>query len=280
MRATCRAMAVQGDVRAEPPGEPSGPLELQERVRGDDWISLAAGGRLVVREPRTARETTLRGPGRARLCVDSQEEAWLLAGDFESTPGSGESPGAEQWIVTTLGVVRYAAAKVVVGVSPAGTSISVADGAAFAWPTDDASVAPPPAPDAGPPSPAAPDGEGWLRVTGGRVLLATKAPNNPRDLARSVAARCSELAGRAHDLAAALLKQPGAAQAAEQVRTRRLARAACAVAHLRTSPPGAQGVDVGADLMETLRQADSAWRELPAVDTAQTGGPATPGGSD
>jgi hypothetical protein len=273
-------MAVQGEVRVEAPGEAAAPLQLQDRVRGDDWLALAPGARLVVREPRTARETTVRGPGRTRLCVDSQEEAWLAAGDFESTPGSGESPGAEQWVITPLGVVRYAAAKLVVGAGPAGTSIAVADGAAFAWPADDAKVAPPWGPDSGAAGPAAPDGEGWARVTSGRVMLSPKGPSSPRDAARSAVARCSELANRTRDLAAALLKNPAGqpaqpAQPAEQVRTRRLARAACALAHLRMTQPETM-LQTETDLAATLRQADSAWRDLPAVEVG-AGGPGEAG---
>jgi hypothetical protein len=266
-------MAVQGDVRVEAPGEPPAPLALQDRVRGEAWIALAAGGRLVVREPRTARETTVRGPGRARLCVESQEEAWLVTGDFESSPGSGESPGAEQWVITPVGVVRYGAARLVVGAGPAGTSLAVADGAAFVWPADDAAVAPRPALDSGVSGPATADGEGWIRVTGGRVMLAGKAPRSARDAARSAAARCSELATRTHDLAAALLKDPAGKQAApaEQVRTRRLARAACSLAHLRaTQLPEVEAAEAS-EVAATLSQADSAWRELPVVEVGAGG---------
>jgi hypothetical protein len=46
----------------------------------------------------------------------------------------------------------------------------------------------------------------------------------------------------------------------EQVRTRRLARAACAVANLRV---GELTTDDDAGFAHLLKQADSAWRELP-----------------
>jgi hypothetical protein len=96
----CRAIAVDGDAHLETQGahpDAAAPMAVQDRIPGDVWIALGAKGRLVVRDPRTARETTAAGPGRVRMCVDAQEESWL-AGDgvsFESTAGAGEAPGSE-----------------------------------------------------------------------------------------------------------------------------------------------------------------------------------------
>jgi hypothetical protein len=274
-------MAVEGDVRVEiqaagdptpaggAPNDKAEPLALQGRISGDSWLVLAGGGRLVVRDPRTGREGTFRGPGRARTCVDGQEEAWLPGGDYESSPGAGESPGAEQWVVTSAGVVRYASAKLVIEARPAAVSLAVADGTAFVWPAQDTNIA----------GPSTPDAEGWQRVAGGRIAFAPKARSEPREAATSAGARCSELAKEARDLAAGLLAgnrppgagdeagahpndgpEAGASRAADQVRVRRLARAACAVAQLRAR--GLPDADAQS-LLPILRQADSDWRALP-----------------
>lgn len=294
-RPVCRAIAVEGDARLDLDADASTTIAVQERILGNSWIALSPAARLVVREPKTARETTVRGPGRARMCVDSQnggaggagDESWLAAGDFESSPGSGEYPGAEQWVVTAQGVVRYAAAKVTVHARPGSASLAVAEGAAFVWAADDAGIAA---------TPATTESEGWQRVaSGGRATLTAKAPSkalseaarNAPDAARAAAAQCLQLATRARKLAVALLtpslhaaddplpSEAGAGgPAGEQVRTRRLARAACAVAHLRaeslTEP--ARG---GEGLAQMLREGDSAWRDLPEEEAPAPGeGPA------
>jgi hypothetical protein len=285
IRPACRAIAVDGDVHLEPPGtrpDAGAPMAVQDRIPDDMWIGLGAKGRLVVRDPRTARETTAAGPGRARMCVDAQEESWL-AGDgasFESSPGAGEAPGAEEWVVTELGVVRYTAARLGILVRSGGISVSVADGVAFVWPAQDATLTVNSTREGGVLPPSASDADGWERVAGpGRANLSAR-PRIRRDPAGRSApgavAQCTQLAGRTHDLAAALLAPPDdrpvgdsapndaslVANPVEQVRTRRLARAACAVANLRT----AATTEDAPDIARVLKAADSAWRELPVVD--------------
>ena len=110
-----RAIAVDGEVRSEDDG--GTPVALSSGIALDPWIDLVSGARLVAKDPRTTRETTFRGPARVRACVDSIEESWVDSGSFESSVGAGESPGAEEWVVTPLGVVRFAAAKLGVQVS-------------------------------------------------------------------------------------------------------------------------------------------------------------------
>jgi hypothetical protein len=255
------------------------------------WIGLGPKGRLVVRDPRTSRETTAAGPGRVRLCVDAQEESWI-AGDavsFESSPGSGEAPGSEEWVVTELGVVRYTAARLGVQVRPGGISVALADGVAFVWPAQDATLTiPPPAKDKGAPAPVGAaatrpsDADGWERLVGPARATLSARPRAHRDpsgrsIVAGAVAQCSQLATRTRELAAALLSPPedragnGAARGdasvvanpVEQVRTRRLARAACAVASLRTAE---LTTDDAAGFERALKQADSAWRELPVVE--------------
>ena len=105
LRIPCRAIAVDGPVRVE--GADAGALALQSEIPDQTWLSLGPDARLVAKDPRTTRETAFVGPARVRSCVAHREESWLAAGRFESAIGAGETPGAEEWVVTPLGVVRY-----------------------------------------------------------------------------------------------------------------------------------------------------------------------------
>ena len=189
----------------------------------DGWVDVAKGARLVAKDPRTTRETTFRGPGRVRPCVDDGEESWVASGSFDSTAGAGESPGQEEWVVTPFGVVRYAAAKLSMDVKPAQADVAVDAGLAFAWrpvTTGDAGALE----------------EGWARLPPGKATLANVRGEDGAAGARLAVGRCTTLATSAHDLAALLMSPGGGADAgtiAAQVTTRRLARAACAVATLR-----------------------------------------------
>jgi hypothetical protein len=278
---------VDGDVHLEAPGtqpDASAPMAIQDRIPGDVWIGLGgppAKGRLVVRDPRTARETTVAGPGRARMCVDAQEESWLVGdgASFESSPGAGEMPGAEEWVVTELGVVRYTAARLGIQVRSAGISLSVTEGVAFVWAAQDATltVNPTAARQNDAAAPPATDADGWVRIASPERANLSIRPRARQHSASGAVAQCAQLANRTHDLAAALLAPPGdrpsgdaapsdaslVASPVDQVRTRRLARAACAVANLRTA---GLTTDDAPGNARVLKQADSAWRELPLVD--------------
>jgi hypothetical protein len=191
--------------------------------------------------------------------------------------------------MTPLGVVRYSAAKLSIDVTPFGAgppkdkpeappfgggapkdkpgttavsaAVAVSQGVAFVWPAEDAR------------GPAArPDAEGWVRIENDRVTLQPKAPGQrPPDAAAAAATVCTRMAQESHTLAAALLggspldagAADGATAATRQVRARRLARAACGVALLRTQ---ALAPAEGDAVLQAVRAADSAWRSLPSQD--------------
>jgi hypothetical protein len=278
----CRAIAVDGDVRAESEARPL--LVAQAPIAAAGWLTLGPGARLVAKDPRSSRETTFRGPARVRACVGGAEESWVAAGTFESTVGAGESPGAEEWVVTPLGVVRFGAARLAVQVSSRrwprdGVRLALNDGTAFVWMARDASersvdggVAP------------APDEEGWVRVAAGSVVtlvaraalvaLASTGGRTPLDAARSAVETCTSIGTSARDLASALLGGDAAVgpTAVRQVTTRRLARAACAVAALRLDrvPSGdAPAAAAKATLAASLHAAFDLWRGLPSPRTPQ-----------
>jgi hypothetical protein len=254
-RLACRAIAVDGDVHLETLADAGlVPLLIEGPVPIEGWLALAKGTRFVAKDPRTTRETTFRGPGRARACVGYAEESWITAGGFDSTMGSGESPGQEEWVVTPLAVVRYAAAKLSVDVRPKDESIAVTNGVAFLWASDDARVRPTPAKDG--------TADGWIRLENASTSLSpTAGTPDTLDAARAALDKCSSLAKTAKDLTSTLMA--GGADAAvitQQVTTRRLARAACDVAGLRIGalPPSEATLGLG----KSLAEANTAWTTI------------------
>jgi hypothetical protein len=244
----CRVVALDGEARVEGPGGDAGsaPLLLQGLTPTEAWIALGAGARVVARDPRTTRETTFRGPGRARACVGYTEESWVAGGTFESSPGAGETPGAEEWVVTPSGVVRYTAAQLSVEVKAREAVVTLQGGSAFAWQATTGV------------SDAGPLDEGWQRLAPGKARLGGR--DEP---ASATLDRCASLAASARSLATQVMAPGGTADAGtitQQVTTRRLARAACAVASVRVN---ALPSTDAAPLLRPLAEASSAWSTLP-----------------
>jgi hypothetical protein len=253
---------VDGEVHFAPPvvsvvGDAGAvPLMPQGLLPVDQWVELGPGARFVAKDPRTTRETTFRGPGRARACVDADEESWIAAGAFDSAVGAGETPGAEEWVATPLALLRYGAAKVTVDVPPGGAkgeTVKVAAGLVYVWVADDAK------------------GRLLGEEGGARALAALTAEaspgaghhaDTPEAAAERALTKCSTLAQTSRDQAALVLR--GGADASfitNQVTTRRLAHAACSVASVRVwalpeSP-------AKATLVTSLRAAGAAYAGLP-----------------
>jgi hypothetical protein len=253
----CRVIEGVGDARMESGPDGGTPLLIQGLLP-TFWVDMATGGKFVAKDPLTTRETTFRGPGRVKACVMTQEESWIASGGFESSVGTGESPGAEEWVVTPFGVVRYSASKLSVDVGTKDAHVAVASGQAFLWTAADASL------KGGKPADRTDDG--WLRADPGTFLFTGTGPTGSRPLtedgARAAAMACSTLGKSAHDLSAQLLA--GGADAGTvlaQVTTRRLARAACAVAGLRlgTLPTTATTASIGI----LLSEGTAGWNTLP-----------------
>jgi hypothetical protein len=248
MRLPCRAIAVDGAVGVEPEGKAGTDAGLERLAHNAElpegvWLWLASDARLVAKDPRTTRETTFLGVARVRPCVGRREESWIASGSFESAVGAGETPGAEEWVVTPLAVVRYMAAKLHVDVRAAETTVSIGGGDAFLWLADDVREGrPTPGVDGSSGASTTLDDEGWRRTSdtvGGPLKLVPAAgARSATDAARAVVDRCASLTKRARDLAGALIAGPADLDggiAKEQVKTRRIARAACALATLRVA---------------------------------------------
>jgi len=237
----------------------AGPLLLPDaEVPGGGWLDVARQSRVVLVDPRTTRETTFHGPGRARACVRGEEEAWVLAGTFEATGGSGEAPGNEQWVVTPLGVVRYAVGNVQVSVARESAFVKVDRGwvsVAVILPAKPSVVRRPL--DAGDSDEAV-----WARLDAGQSLTLA-FPDKQTDLQRAHEAfdHCVRAARRARTFAQQLAAPDAAVGelTARHVAARRLARAACAVAELRAETLGPAD---RATRLEKIREANEEWAKL------------------
>ncbi|MDP9003148.1 MAG: hypothetical protein M3O46_23910 [Myxococcota bacterium] len=256
----CRSIAIEGDVRID--GEAQEALALGAEIPRDRWLLLAPNARVVAKDPRSGRETTFRGPGRVRACVGALEESWLASGTFESTAGAGESPGAEEWVVTPFGVVRFGAAQLNVDVSSKRQRLRVGAGTAFLWPATDLST---PSREGGAQTNPMDEAleKGWVRLSGGSAGLTQNATRTPLEAARWAVDACAGLGSSARALASALFAGDASpTMAMEQVTTRRLARAACTVGALRLdliAPSEAKE-----SVLASLRAANEDWRTLPA----------------
>ncbi len=239
-------------------------LGIASTVPNGAWVVLEATTKITTKDPRTGRELTFEGPGRVSPCKPWDDEAWVDRGRFGSVPGTGEGPGSEEWVVTSLGVLRYGAA--VVTVTAEGLSrveIRVATGSASLWALDITTE------EAG-----ARDEDGWRRLdAGARItlignddVLRKRAANGSvspaRDAAGDAAGQCSSAAATAHELADRIAL-PGAALsdlAPRHISARRAARAACGVARLRAESLPAKGSRQA--LLARIATADRAWRGL------------------
>lgn len=260
-RMPCRIIEGTGQARLEN-GTDAGVQLMVNAPMMSNWVDLGADGRFVAKDPHTGRETTFRGPGRARACVQLNEESWVASGGFDSSVGAGEAPGNEEWVVTPVGVVRYAASKLSVDVHARDARVVISSGDAFLWVPSDASAH---GGEAGAPTKG---DDGWMRADVGTFTLSTTGATQPLSLegARAALTACSSLGKAAHDLSAVLLA--GGADAGtvmSQVSTRRMARAACAVAGLRLGalPPSPALKPLNSELAE----GNAGWNSLPETPT-------------
>jgi len=221
----CRVIAVAGAA--------SQPLDGGALAVGGvvpSWIELTDAARVTVKEPSSGRELLFVGPASAVPCVQ-ESQAWLARGTLSGTRGSGEKPGAEQWVVTPSAVVRYGAAFVDVTVATDGTHAVLKGGSATAIADGEDTWHPL---DAKAPFVAAPPA---------RAPRLAKGPSGAD--AASPSDRCAKTSADASALEAQLLapaetSDPGFGELAKRTTEARiLAQAACAMSALRaaTMPP-------------------------------------------
>ncbi len=191
----------------------------------DGWVTLPTpADTLTVTLPRTGRELTFLGPSSFSPCVGT-DEAWLARGRFQGARGMGEAPGAEQWVVTPFGVVRYGTAILEVVVSELETRVCLKGGSATLLPEG---------------------ATAWESLHAGGPRVVKGAPLGAAATSAS-ADRCAKTEAAAKELEDALVTPdaattPGFGDLAARANDAHvLWRAACAVAKLRADPAAAPG---------------------------------------
>ncbi len=253
--APCRAATATGSISAGDAG-----IATMGPVPEGVFIDLGAGARLVARDPVSTRETQFDGPGRLRACVGHEEESWLLGGGFDALPGSGERPGGEEWVMTPLGVVRYASAAMHIAASPSAVAAHLAKGTAFLWAAEGVTLTA--SSEAG--APLLPNGpDEWLRIDDGFTATLKAGPTKSADdAARAAYERCRTTSQAARSLAGRIAAHEGnvGELTPKHVVARMLARAACGVARVRASslPPS----DAQEGLLRGIDEAQATWKAL------------------
>jgi hypothetical protein len=206
-------------------------------------VELAADARLHFVHVSTARAWSLHGPAHVLACEGAAEEIVLADGTLRAEPGSGVRPGAEVWVGTPFGAIRYADASATLDATERQLSVKVATGSL------------------------------WFTPLGGdsrdeRLIArsATFSAAHHRLAGRRAIERCSQDAAAAEERARALLApstRPLGERAAEHVRARQRARASCLAARAvaLAAPLDASG---GAE----LARSDALWRGVPARSSA------------
>lgn len=238
--APCRALRVTGSVRTAE----GKLLAKHSELDGTSWLELEKGAELVVRHGVSARELSLFGPGRALPCRFGQEQILLIDGRLESSQGTGVRPGAEVWVATPFGSIRYADAKLTLSSQRDGLQLSVRSGQAFAESVEGLRGA----------------GEGG-QVTGPSGRASLRARNDPAATVQG----CERAAHAASDSAQQLFRAEPAELgklAAAQLRTRRLARGRCLAA--QTAVASLTDPEEKARLGDQVQRADALWQGVPA----------------
>jgi hypothetical protein len=255
--ALCRVMSSEG-----------GPSPSADAT---SWLDVPAKANFTVRTLETGRELRFEGPGRVRPC--GSDVALVAEGSAVGLPGSGEAPGAEQWVATACGVARWASGVHRFSGSRDACRMQTSLGSANLWLADDITADDVPldagAPDAATDAPSTPSVDAgasrgpWRRIDGRRALR-LKAPRAlvaPAAVLGSLVA-CEGAAERVQTLAARMNGGDAGADAgatvgelaAESVVARGVARAACAVAAVRMALAGPKPAEES-----RLEKANSRW---------------------
>jgi hypothetical protein len=209
----CRAIAVTGKA------EVSGKAVTQGApIDGSQFIDFSEGSKLTAKHARSGRELTLEGPGRAIVCRGGDEQVLLASGKLKSAVGTGARPGAEVLVATPFGIVRYGEAALEVRALPKKVEVAVTNGETWVEPAAGATR----------------KGADHLAGPKGKASLHA----GPNSTAEKLVLACAEAARLSAESARAVLAPtPGGPdagtlgeRAAVQLRARRTARAACAVA--------------------------------------------------
>jgi hypothetical protein len=219
---------------------------------GEKWndgtpVVMGPGASLQLMHTGSAREWTIGGPARLVACPRGDEELVLARGALRTQPGAGVRPGAEVWIGTPYGSLRYADARAELSVGSASLEVRVVSGSLWFASLGESAKE--------------------RALSGGTQSFPAQAY---RASPAQASARCGQSAELAAARAAALLgasAEPLGVRAAAHVRARQRARATCAsaLATLLDRDPLEGGA--GSRLAE-LERFDELWRGVPDAPLA------------
>jgi hypothetical protein len=232
------------------------------RADATAWLDVAAKASFTVRTLETGRELRFEGPGRVRAC--SGDVALVAEGSAIGLPGSGESPGAEQWVATACGVARWASGIHRLGGARDACKLQSSMGSVNLYLAGDV-TADEVATDTGALEAGAPEarafeagapaafaggfGSPWRRIDAKRTFhLHGRGPLDTPIAVKAALGACERAAQNVQTLAARMTSPeagPGntGELAAESVVARGVARAACAVAAVRVALGGSRPED-------------------------------------
>lgn len=238
-------MSVSGEVERA-----GGPLRPGDTLDQRSPVELAAGSTLHLVHAASSRQWTLSGPARLIACEGGAEEIVLALGTLRTEPGAGVRPGAEVWVGTPFGSLRYSDARAEIRVAAEALRVQVSAGSV------------------------------WLSALGGEPALereltsgTTTFPARPHRLAPAAAReRCERSASAASARASELLAvtaQPLGERAREHVRARQSAHASCSSAlavWLAGDAAAAAGTAPDEETQAgyaALERSDRLWRGVP-----------------
>jgi hypothetical protein len=220
-----------------------------------EWLDVGAKASFTVRTLESGRELRFEGPGRVRACGD--DVALVAEGSAIGLPGSGEAPGAEQWVATACGVARWASGVHRFTGGKNNCRLQLSLGSAHLYVTEDVVMEDLPfdggAPDAGVALSADAGGATgtWQRFESKRSIgLHARGSLGSLDspaAVKSALSACERAATNVQTLATKMRDGGGAsnigALAADSVVARSETRAACAVAAVRVAMAGSKPDD-------------------------------------
>ncbi|HTV20964.1 MAG TPA: hypothetical protein VMG12_19900 [Polyangiaceae bacterium] len=240
-RVACRVMSVSGSAQ-----HAGASLAVGATLDRQEPVELGAGSTLHLVHTVSSRQWTLTGPARLFACDRGEEEIVLARGTLRTEPGSGVRPGAEVWVGTPFGSLRYSDARAELAVTDEALRVRVSAGSV------------------------------WFAPAGGEALaereLTTGTATFPARPYRATSAQatagCERAASAAEALATALLSpsaEPLGARAREHVRARQRAHASCssALAALLASDGGATPDERSQAGYSALARSDRQWRGVP-----------------
>jgi hypothetical protein len=243
-------------------------------------VELGPDAELTVQATVSTREIALVGPALAEACPGGEEAVRLARGTVTAFPGAGVRPGADVWIATPLGVVRFSDANIEIAVSSPNADrlkVAVITGQATFVPAAGVlAAAPPPIRDGAAASSKVDDrsvgsadgADGAMALAPGVAFEATRPESVLSRWVRDLVAACVRQARAARDAGRLVASPPDGGGVARSdlafahVRARRQARAACESAWAG----GALATGLLHDALRAdLEGADTTWRGAPVA---------------